>query len=93
MNASELIRLYRIKRNKTMSECAKAIHKSQTGYSEIEHGRSKLSADDFLVLIKYLNIDLNQIFSSDEEEISFKLNKADFELLKKIIKKLDAELN
>lgn len=81
MKAIDLIRDYRIKKGISMKECAKIINLSIAGYSEIEHHRVKLSADDFLALVKFLNIDLNNFSNIIETNQLKPLTKDEIKIL------------
>lgn len=62
----DLIIKYRVKRGFTQDECAKIINRSRSGYNEIEHKHARLSADDFIKLVEFLDIDIKEWYSLNE---------------------------
>lgn len=91
MKCIDLIIKYRTKRGITQAECANIINMSRSGYNEIEHNRTRLSADDFVKLAVFLQINPNECFNIlDTEYISF--SSKELNSLKDVTKMLSDKL-
>ena len=89
--AIDVIRKMRIKKGITLKECAKVINLSIGGYSDIEHHKSRLSADDFLKLCDFLDIDLYTFKKTTYEVVQY--TSEEIETISKAIKILKTKFN
>lgn len=89
MNAIEIIKEYRKKRNLTQEQISKVIGIDRTSYNNLENGKTNLRADDFVKLINYLNIPITALSSEDLIVIS----KHDLDILNKSIRDLNEVSN
>lgn len=87
MNIIDLIKNERKHQNKTQKEIADLIGITQAGYSAIEVKKSKLSAEDLLLICNYLNIDLNNL-NLNNENITISITKEEVELFKTFFSKI-----
>ena len=84
MNAIEIIKIYRKKRNLTQEQLAKIIKIDRTSYNNLETGKTNLRADDFIKLVNFLNIPITELSNEDLIVIS----KKDLEIMNRSIKEL-----
>ena len=91
MEAIDIIRNIRIKKEISQKECAKVINLSIGGYSDIEHHRARLSADDFLKLCDFLDIDLYTFKKTTYEVVQY--TSEEIETISKAIKILKTKFN
>lgn len=84
MNAIEIIKIYRKKRNLTQEQLAKVIKIDRTSYNNLETGKTNLRADDFIKLVNFLNIPITELSNEDLIVIS----KKDLEIMNRSIKEL-----
>ena len=64
---SERIRTLREDRDKTQSEIAMVLEKSQQGYAHLENDKAKISVDDLITLCKYYNVTADYILGLTDE--------------------------
>ena len=91
MEAIDIIRTTRIKKGISMRECAEQINLSIGAYNEIEHHRVRLSADDFLKLCDFLDIDLYTFKKTTYEVVQY--TSEEIETISKAIKILKTKFN
>lgn len=96
MKPIEIIKKYRKLRHVTQSQVADLLNIKANTYNTIENGKTYLKADDFIKLLQYLDIPVNEL-SEDEfiiiskEELE-KLNKS-VEILNQITKSINEKAN
>jgi len=84
----EKIKEIRKKRHISQQEMADYLHIAQTTYSDIEKGISKLSAEDFLLICKFLKIDPIELVK-DNNSIIIQLTQQEAETLTNINQKIE----
>lgn len=84
----EKIKEIRKKRHISQQKMADYLHIAQTTYSDIEKGISKLSAEDFLLICKFLKIDPIELVK-DNNSIIIQLTQQEAETLTNINQKIE----
>ena len=84
MKLNETLKHYRLRRGRTQKECAELLNMSQSAYSDIESGITKIKAEDFLKLINFLDIEIS-IFQNSDNKLTLKLSNNEVVKLQEVI--------